>query len=203
MSQRRTSLTLISVSLSGSTGRWVGSGCLEPKAWFLLQVWLPVWLYNLVVVCSAGPKRWRTGEDDPAGEGVQRLCAATSEDNCFRGDRENQRTALRAVPPRWRGVCLTDNGVCRGEGGASTLCCFQVFVSKDVARHFGFLSAEAALRGFYTRVKQGWLKSLYPRFRLKNALLRYLRCLCCGPVLGLSWYVPGQKKERELWVLMV
>ncbi|XP_068598816.1 ketohexokinase [Brachionichthys hirsutus] len=30
-----------------------------------------------------------------------------------------------------------------------------VFVSKDVARHFGFLSAEAALRGFYSRVKQG------------------------------------------------
>lgn len=32
---------------------------------------------------------------------------------------------------------------------------FQVFVSKDVARHFGFLTAEAALRGFYPRVKQG------------------------------------------------
>ncbi|XP_060897650.1 ketohexokinase isoform X4 [Labrus mixtus] len=30
-----------------------------------------------------------------------------------------------------------------------------VFVSKDVARHFGFLSAEDALRGFYSRVKQG------------------------------------------------
>ncbi|XP_056887336.1 ketohexokinase isoform X3 [Takifugu flavidus] len=30
-----------------------------------------------------------------------------------------------------------------------------VFVSKDVARHFGFLTAEAALRGFYPRVKQG------------------------------------------------
>ncbi|XP_074525871.1 ketohexokinase isoform X2 [Halichoeres trimaculatus] len=30
-----------------------------------------------------------------------------------------------------------------------------VFVSKDVARHFGFLSAEAALKGFYGRVKQG------------------------------------------------
>ncbi|XP_037628218.1 ketohexokinase isoform X2 [Sebastes umbrosus] len=30
-----------------------------------------------------------------------------------------------------------------------------VFVSKDVARHFGFLSAEAALKGFYNRVKQG------------------------------------------------
>ncbi|KAM6947697.1 ketohexokinase isoform 2-T2 [Lycodopsis pacificus] len=30
-----------------------------------------------------------------------------------------------------------------------------VFVSKDVARHFGFLSAEAALKGLYSRVKQG------------------------------------------------
>ncbi|XP_034388032.1 ketohexokinase isoform X3 [Cyclopterus lumpus] len=30
-----------------------------------------------------------------------------------------------------------------------------VFVSKDVARHFGFLSAEAALRGLYGRVRQG------------------------------------------------
>ncbi|XP_008297312.1 ketohexokinase isoform X2 [Stegastes partitus] len=30
-----------------------------------------------------------------------------------------------------------------------------VFVSKDVARHFGFHSAEAALRGFYPRVRQG------------------------------------------------
>nr|XP_046241122.1 ketohexokinase isoform X1 [Scatophagus argus] len=30
-----------------------------------------------------------------------------------------------------------------------------VFVSKDVARHFGFLTAEAALRGLYRRVKQG------------------------------------------------
>ncbi|XP_034388031.1 ketohexokinase isoform X2 [Cyclopterus lumpus] len=32
---------------------------------------------------------------------------------------------------------------------------FEVFVSKDVARHFGFLSAEAALRGLYGRVRQG------------------------------------------------
>ncbi|XP_051249809.1 ketohexokinase isoform X3 [Dicentrarchus labrax] len=30
-----------------------------------------------------------------------------------------------------------------------------VFVSKDVARHFGFLTAEAALKGLYSRVKQG------------------------------------------------
>ncbi|XP_024125698.1 ketohexokinase isoform X3 [Oryzias melastigma] len=30
-----------------------------------------------------------------------------------------------------------------------------VFVSKDVARHFGFESAEAAVRGFYNRVKKG------------------------------------------------
>ncbi|XP_039652787.1 ketohexokinase isoform X4 [Perca fluviatilis] len=30
-----------------------------------------------------------------------------------------------------------------------------VFVSKDVARHFGFLSAEAALKGLYSRVKPG------------------------------------------------
>uniref|UniRef100_A0A3Q3K909 Ketohexokinase n=1 Tax=Monopterus albus TaxID=43700 RepID=A0A3Q3K909_MONAL len=30
-----------------------------------------------------------------------------------------------------------------------------VFVSKDVARHFGYESAEAALRGFYSRVKAG------------------------------------------------
>ncbi|XP_069544055.1 ketohexokinase isoform X3 [Brachyistius frenatus] len=30
-----------------------------------------------------------------------------------------------------------------------------VFVSKDVARHFGFHSAEAALKGLYSRVKQG------------------------------------------------
>ncbi|KAM8758067.1 ketohexokinase isoform 2-T2 [Acanthopagrus schlegelii] len=30
-----------------------------------------------------------------------------------------------------------------------------VFVSKDVARHFGFKSAEAALRGLYHRVRQG------------------------------------------------
>ncbi|XP_031711628.1 ketohexokinase isoform X3 [Anarrhichthys ocellatus] len=30
-----------------------------------------------------------------------------------------------------------------------------VFVSKDVAHHFGFLSAEAALKGLYSRVKQG------------------------------------------------
>ncbi|XP_047439830.1 ketohexokinase isoform X2 [Mugil cephalus] len=30
-----------------------------------------------------------------------------------------------------------------------------VFVSKDVARHFGFHSAEAALKGLYGRVKQG------------------------------------------------
>lgn len=33
--------------------------------------------------------------------------------------------------------------------------CLQVFVSKDVARHFGFESAEAAVRGFYNRVKKG------------------------------------------------
>lgn len=33
---------------------------------------------------------------------------------------------------------------------------FQVFVSKDVARHFGFDSPEAALRGLYPRVKKGW-----------------------------------------------
>lgn len=31
----------------------------------------------------------------------------------------------------------------------------QVFVSKDVARHFGFLTAEDALRGLYSRVKKG------------------------------------------------
>ncbi|XP_032366304.1 ketohexokinase isoform X5 [Etheostoma spectabile] len=30
-----------------------------------------------------------------------------------------------------------------------------VFVSKDVARHLGFLSAEAAVRGLYSRVKPG------------------------------------------------
>uniref|UniRef100_A0A8C8DX95 Ketohexokinase n=1 Tax=Oryzias sinensis TaxID=183150 RepID=A0A8C8DX95_9TELE len=30
-----------------------------------------------------------------------------------------------------------------------------VFVSKDVARHFGYESAEAAVRGFYSRVKKG------------------------------------------------
>ncbi|KAM4588618.1 ketohexokinase [Odontesthes bonariensis] len=30
-----------------------------------------------------------------------------------------------------------------------------VFVSKDVARHFGFQSAEAALKGLYNRVKKG------------------------------------------------
>lgn len=30
-----------------------------------------------------------------------------------------------------------------------------VFVSKDVARDFGYESAEAALKGFYSRVKQG------------------------------------------------
>ncbi|XP_058488762.1 ketohexokinase isoform X4 [Solea solea] len=30
-----------------------------------------------------------------------------------------------------------------------------VFVSKDVARHFGFQSAEAAVRGLYHRVKEG------------------------------------------------
>ncbi|CAB1460692.1 unnamed protein product [Pleuronectes platessa] len=30
-----------------------------------------------------------------------------------------------------------------------------VFVSKDVAHHFGFKSAEAAVRGFYSRVKPG------------------------------------------------
>ncbi|XP_013883254.1 ketohexokinase [Austrofundulus limnaeus] len=30
-----------------------------------------------------------------------------------------------------------------------------VFVSKDVARHFGFHSAEAALKGLYDRVKKG------------------------------------------------
>lgn len=30
-----------------------------------------------------------------------------------------------------------------------------VFVSKDVARHFGFLTAEDALKGLYSRVKQG------------------------------------------------
>lgn len=35
--------------------------------------------------------------------------------------------------------------------------------------------------------------------------LRRLRRLCCGPVFvsGPSWYVPGQKKEQMLWVLMV
>ncbi|KAM4602672.1 ketohexokinase isoform 2-T2 [Polymixia lowei] len=31
----------------------------------------------------------------------------------------------------------------------------MVFVSKDVAMHFGFQSAEAALKGLYSRVKQG------------------------------------------------
>lgn len=50
---------------------------------------------------------------------------------------------------------LTNKGVCEGKLVVSTLCCVQVFVSKDVARHFGFLTAEAALRGFYPRVKQG------------------------------------------------
>lgn len=80
----------------------------------LLQVWVPsqvfymwrVWLYNLVIVWSAGPKRWRTGEDDPAGGGVQHLCAATTENNRFCGDRENQRAALPAVSTRWRGARL-------------------------------------------------------------------------------------------------
>lgn len=33
--------------------------------------------------------------------------------------------------------------------------CRQVFVSKDVARHFGYPTAEAALKGLYSRVKQG------------------------------------------------
>lgn len=55
---------------------------------------------NWDVVGSAGPKRRRTGEDDPAGGGVQRLCAATTENNCFGGDRENQRAALPAVSAR-------------------------------------------------------------------------------------------------------
>lgn len=31
----------------------------------------------------------------------------------------------------------------------------QVFVSKDVARHFGFGTAEEALRGLYGRVREG------------------------------------------------
>ncbi|XP_056134880.1 ketohexokinase isoform X3 [Lampris incognitus] len=31
----------------------------------------------------------------------------------------------------------------------------KVFVSKDVARHFGFCSAEAALKGLYSKVKKG------------------------------------------------
>ncbi|XP_059749376.1 ketohexokinase isoform X4 [Balaenoptera ricei] len=31
-----------------------------------------------------------------------------------------------------------------------------VFVSKDVAKHFGFQSAEEALRGLYGRVRKGW-----------------------------------------------
>ncbi|XP_040080365.1 ketohexokinase isoform X7 [Oryx dammah] len=31
----------------------------------------------------------------------------------------------------------------------------QVFVSKDVAKHFGFRSAEEALRGLYSRVRKG------------------------------------------------
>ena len=33
--------------------------------------------------------------------------------------------------------------------------CPQVFVSKDVAKHFGFQSAEEALRGLYGRVRKG------------------------------------------------
>lgn len=73
----------------------------------LLQVWLIyVWLHNVVIVWSAGPKRWRTGEDDPAGRGVQHLCAARTENNRFRGDREDQGTALPAVSARWRGACF-------------------------------------------------------------------------------------------------
>lgn len=31
----------------------------------------------------------------------------------------------------------------------------QVFVSKDVARHFGFNSAPCALKGLYSRVRKG------------------------------------------------
>lgn len=31
----------------------------------------------------------------------------------------------------------------------------QVFVSKDVARHFGFDSAAAALKGFSSRLRKG------------------------------------------------
>lgn len=35
------------------------------------------------------------------------------------------------------------------------LCAVQVFVSKDVALHFGFQSASSAVKGFYSQVKDG------------------------------------------------
>lgn len=42
-----------------------------------------------------------------------------------------------------------------GQPRSALLPCPQVFVSKDVAKHFGFRSAVEALRGLYGRVRKG------------------------------------------------
>lgn len=68
---------------------------------------------------------------------------------------------------------------------------FQVFVSKDVARHFGFKSAEAALRGLYHRVRQGWVQNC---LSLKAVRVCYLLNWLSSPlraVLVCAWAAEG------------
>ena len=154
------------------------------------SVWGCARLFHLGAVWSAGPKRPRTAEDDPAGGGAQRLGAAGAEDNRFCGDGEAQGAALPAPPPRWRGAPLSWRCERVWVKPGPQLCCFQVFVSKDVARHSGFLTAEAALRGFYPRVRHGWLKSVLPW--LSDLPVAFLSCLCrLRAVLICAWAEKG------------
>lgn len=121
-----------------------------------------------------GPKCWWASEDDRAGGSVQQHGATTTENHRVCGDREDQGATVSAVSSRWCGAsylkslyirvilvsCITDK------------CwytflkhlCHQVFVSKDVARHFGYSTAESALKGLYSRVKQGWVGVRGQRF---------------------------------------
>lgn len=66
-----------------------------------------------------------------------------------------------------------------------------MFVSKDVARHFGFKSAEAALRGLYHRVRQGWVQNC---LSLKAVRVCYLLNWLSSPlraVLVCAWAAEG------------
>lgn len=188
MSQRRTSRKLISASSSGSTGRWVGS----------LQVWVEVrcsWLICPAVTGMLLGLQGRNAEEQVKMiQQVEEFNASVPPPQRITVSVEIEKTRepLYRLFPHADVVCVCVCA-CLFVLGASRLWCFQVFVSKDVARHFGFLTAEAALRGFYPRVKQGWLESFYRRFRLRQAPLGQLTrpCPCPRAVLICAWGEKG------------